>query len=114
MNNANEFKRNHVFIVKTFNAKKTLYGDDGRSVIGYDGEEELSMHLFAKESQRDEYLEKLREWYGEKGDGSDCELLFSGKIAKFIFPRAEDEERVQQRRASGGLTQLTLSRWGFR
>lgn len=70
------------FIVRTFNATKTIWSDDERSIEGYNGDHATTLHLFDTEQERDDALENVQVTYGENAErGDDCRTLWVGVLS---------------------------------
>jgi hypothetical protein len=71
----------YAFIARTFDATRTIWSDDERTIEGYDGEHRTMLYLFNTPEERDAVLCDMQVTYGENAErGDDMRTLWVGVL----------------------------------
>lgn len=73
-----------VLVEVVFLKKKTIWSDDEREVIGYDGKHETNIVMFATEQELGEYIEDQSVRFGEDPELGSWDFKWSGAVNDFF------------------------------
>jgi hypothetical protein len=79
-----------VLVEEVFLKKKTIWSDDEREVIGYDGEHQTNIVMFNTELELGEYIEDMSVKFGEDPELGSWNYKWSGVVNSFYLKRMGD------------------------